>query len=352
VTIPEGTGAARARLLSLPTAEIGSWPTPLERIDRFARAVRPDSPAEVYIKRDDVQGVALAGNKIRKFELVIGDALASGYDTLVTTGAIQSNSARTGAAAAAVSGLDCVLLLSGREPSTPTANLLLDQLLGADVRFAGNAGWKELNAGVDAIVEELTDAGRRGFAAPVGCSSPLGSLGFAKAFLELDTQLTERGIEPTAIVHTTTSGGTHAGLLVGRALTDRNVRLIGVDAGRMYRDHPAVLAEMAKAAAGLIDLDLALDPADIELVTDQVGASYGRHTDAGHEAIALLATTEAIITDPIYSGKGLAGLIALLRDETEVALPGGPVVFWHTGGFHALFDPVHGDQLPGLGQSR
>jgi 1-aminocyclopropane-1-carboxylate deaminase/D-cysteine desulfhydrase len=335
---------ARQRLMALPTAGLGSWPTPIERIDRFARAVRPDPPPEIYIKRDDVQGVALAGNKVRKFDLVVGDALAAGYDTLVTTGAIQSNSARTGAAAAAATGLDCVLYLSGTEPASSTANLLLDRLLGADIRFAGNVGWKELNEGVDNIVAELAAAGRRAFAAPVGCSSPLGSLGFARAFLELDAQLTESSVEPAAIVHTTTSGGTHAGLLVGRALSGRDVPVVGVDAGRMYRDHPGVLANMAHAAADVIGLDLELDPDDIDLVTDQVGESYGRHTDAANEAIALLARTEAIITDPIYSGKGLAGLVAMLRAGDRVD---GPVVFWHTGGFHALFDPAHGGRTTG-----
>ncbi|MGI9616751.1 MAG: 1-aminocyclopropane-1-carboxylate deaminase/D-cysteine desulfhydrase [Acidimicrobiales bacterium] len=339
--------AARDRLLALPTAGLGAWPTPLQRIDRFARAVDPVSPPEVYIKRDDVQGVALAGNKVRKFDLVIGDALVNGVDTIVTTGAIQSNSARTGAAAAAATGLDCVLLLSGREPASSTANLLLDRLLGADVRFAGNVGWRELNDGVDAIVAELAAKGHKALAAPVGCSSPLGSLGFARAFLELDAQLTEAGIEPSAIVHTTTSGGTHAGLLVGRALTGRAVPVIGIDAGRMYRDQPAVLAKMANAAADLLDFDPGLVADDVVLVTDQVGDSYGRHTSAGAEAIGMLARTEAIITDPVYSGKGLAGLVAMLRGESAVELTEGPVVFWHTGGFHALFDPNHGDQMIG-----
>lgn len=341
--------AATERLLALPTAGLGVWPTPLHRLDRFAHAIRPDSPPELYIKRDDVQGVALAGNKIRKFDLVVGDALARGHDTLVTTGAIQSNSARTGAAAAAATGLDCILLLAGHEPDRPSANLLLDQLLGAEVRFAGDVSWKALNEGVDAIVAELRDADRRPFAAPVGCSSPLGSLGFARAFLELDQQLAAAELDPSAIVHTTTSGGTHAGLLVGRALSGRDVRLVGVDAGRMHRDHPDVLVTMARAAAELIDFELDLAPEEIDLVTDQVGESYGHHTDAANAAIGLLASTEAILTDPIYSGKGLAGMISLATSEGphRSALGDGPIVFWHTGGFHALFDPAHGGRLTG-----
>ncbi len=349
--LTDGAVTATERLLALPTAGLGTWPTPLQRVDRFAAAVRPDSPPELYIKRDDVQGVALAGNKIRKFDLVIGDAIAAGHDALVTTGAIQSNSARTGAAAAAATGLDCVLLLSGDEPEASTGNLLLDRLLGAEVRFAGDVSWKALNDGVAAIVAELEAAGRRPVAAPVGASSPLGSLGFARAFLELDQQLTEAGVEPSAIVHTTTSGGTHAGLLVGRAISGRDVRIVAVDAGRMYPDHVATLVSMAEAAAAVIGVELDLKPDAIDLVTDQVGQSYGHHTAAANGAIALLAGTEAILADPVYSGKGLAGLVSLITGSSgtggQPPLGDGPVVFWHTGGYHALFDPTHGDQLAG-----
>lgn len=330
--------AASARLDALPTAGLGTWPSPLHRLDRFGAALDLPAGTEVWIKRDDVQGVALAGNKVRKYDLVLGQALADGYDTLVTTGAAQSNSARAGAAAAAAVGMGCVLLLSGDEPGLATGNLLLDQLLGADIRFAGKVGWQELNEGVRDLVLDLAAAGRTALAAPVGCSTPLGALGFAKAFIELDQQLSAAGLDPTAIVHTTTSGGTHAGLLVGRAITGRPVRLIGVDAAAMFAEPTAALAELAAEAAQLIEVDLHIDPADVELVTSQLGERYGAHTEAGNRAIRLLAQTEAIVTDPIYSAKGLAGLVELLRSEAL----SGPVVFWHTGGYHALFDPSHG----------
>jgi len=328
----------RQRLDALPSAPLGAWPTPLQRLERFTAATGPAEGTEVWIKRDDVQGVALAGNKVRKFELVLGQALADGYDTLVTTGAAQSNSARAGAASAAAVGMGCVLLLSGHPPPQPTANLLLDRLLGAEIRFAGDASWSELNRGVDELVAELARAGRKALAAPVGCSSPLGALGFARAFLELDAQLTAAGVDPSAIVHTTTSGGTHAGLLVGRALTGRSVRLIGVDAAAMFPRAGDALAGLAHDAATLIGLDLDLRPDDIEVISTQLGARYGAHTRAANDAISVLARTEAIIADPIYSGKGLAGLIELVSSGSLA----GPVVFWHTGGYHALFEPGHG----------
>lgn len=327
----------RQRLEQLPAAGLGQWPTPLERLDRFGAAVG----CEVWIKRDDIQGVALAGNKVRKYELVLGRALADGVDTLVTAGAIQSNSARAGAASAVRAGMDCVLFLSGDAPEQPFANLLLDRLLGADVRFAGDADWRALNDGVDAIVGELGEQGRHALAAPVGCSSPLGALGFALAFLELDAQLTAVGVEPEAIVHTTTSGGTHAGLLVGRELTDRKVRLVGVDAAAMFDDPADALIGLARRSAEMIGLDLDVDASQVEVVTNQIGRRYGAHTPEAVTAIGLLARTEAIITDPVYSGKGLAGLIDLVRTGALT----GPIVFWHTGGYHALFDPTHGTPL-------
>lgn len=326
--------AALANLDALPVANLGHWPTPLDRLERFGAALG----TEVWIKRDDVQGVALAGNKIRKFRLAIGEALAAGCDTLVTTGAAQSNSARTGASAAAAVGMSAILLLSGDEPDEPYANLLLDHLVGAELRFAGDANWRELNVGVEAIVAELAEQGRKGFAAPVGCSSPLGSLGFALGYLELREQLTAAGVTPGAIVHTSTSGGTHAGLLVGRSLAGDQTRIIGVDAGRMYRDQQATLCTMAAKSAALIGHDFGLEPNQVEMLDTQVGRSYGRATEAGTEAINLLASTESIIVDPVYSGKGVAGLIELAR----AGQLDGPVVFWHTGGFHALFDPRYG----------
>ncbi|MEM9033231.1 MAG: pyridoxal-phosphate dependent enzyme [Actinomycetota bacterium] len=317
------------RLLALPRTGLVT-PTPLQRLDRFGALLG----AEIWCKRDDIGPVALAGNKIRKFDLVLAEAIAQGCDTLVTTGAAQSNSARAGASAAAATGLASMLILSGAEPAAPTANLLLDRLVGAEVRFAGEVGWAELNALVDDAVAEVAARGRRAYAAPVGCSSPLGSLGFALAFLELEGQLREADVEPSAIVHTSTSGGTHAGLLVGRALVGSDVPIVGIDAGFGHPDPNGVLDRLARRAADLIDLDL--DEPGADLRDDWIGDGYGIPSPAGGEAIDLLARSEAIVTDPVYSGKGLAGLVDLIRSGAI----DGPVVFWHTGGFHAWFDPT------------
>ena len=326
------------QLGALPSANLGHWPTPFHRLDRFSEAVG----AEVWIKRDDVQGAALAGNKIRKFNLVLGQALADGVDTIVTTGAIQSNSARTGAVAAAALGMEAHLVLGGSAPAEPQANLLIDHLVGANLHFTGDATWEERNRCVDDLVERLNAEGRNAVGAPVGCSSPLGALGFAQAFVELEAQVAAAGISPTAVVHTTSSGGTHSGLLVGRALSASmaGIPVIGVDVGRMYPDMAQVYVDLALEAAVIIGLDLPLATSDVQLI-DQTGEAYAVPTPEGDEAVRLLAQTEGILVDPVYSGKGLAGLISLVRNGQL----DGPVVFWHTGGYHALFDSQHGSPL-------
>lgn len=328
---------AVAALQALPNAELGHWPTPLHQLERFGAELG----AEIWIKRDDIQGVALAGNKIRKFNLVLGQAVAEGCDTLVTTGAVQSNSARTGASAAAALGLDAILLLEGDEPPEALANLLLDRLVGAEVRFAGDVSWKALNDGVDSIVAELAASGRKGYAAPVGCSTPLGSLGFALAFLELEEQLIQAGVTPSALVHTSTSGGTHAGLLAGRSMAGSSMRIIGVDAGFGYSDPDVELHRLAAKTAAVVGHDLNLDVSQMEVATNYIGQGYAKPNPAANDAIKLLSSTEAILTDPVYSGKGLAGLVDMVtKGELQ-----GPVVFWHTGGYHALFDPEFGSTL-------
>lgn len=328
------TAAARAALDALPRAGLVPAPTPLVHLPRFSAVIG----AEVWCKRDDVGGPGLAGNKARKFDLLFGQALADGCDTVVTTGALQSNSARTAAAAAASAGMACVLVLRGHEPAAWAANALLDRLFGAEVRFAGDVGWGELDALVDGAAGEARAAGRRPFTAPVGASSPLGALGFAAAHLELTAQCEAAGIAPAAAYHASTSGGTHAGLLVGLALAGGGPRPHAVAAGALSADPAAAVAGLAARAAALVGLDPGRLP-DPSLDVAHIGDAYGVPTGAAAEAIALLARTEGIVCDPVYSGKALAGLVA----DARAGRVGRPVVFWHTGGWHVLFDPAYGD---------
>lgn len=334
------------RLEALPRIALTPLPTPLHRLPRFSEALG----ADVWIKRDDMGSVALAGNKVRKYELLLGQALAEGADTLITTGALQSNSARAGAAAAAQLGLRCVLVLTGEPPAERRANLLLDDLFGADVRFVGRLAWSELAPVLDATAAEVTRAGGRPYVAPVGASSPLGSLGFALAYRELLDQLRQAGLgggehgdatEPL-LVHTSTSGGTHAGLVVGRELSGRGPRPIGVDAGRVLPDPARDLARMATEAAAMIGLDRHFAAEEIAVELGYAGPAYGSITEEGVAAIRLLAATEGIVADPVYSAKGLAAVVELARSSRH---GGRPIVFWHTGGWHANFDPHYGDAL-------
>src|SRR4051794_9973356 len=326
----------------LPRATLAPLPTPLHHLPRFNAAVG----AEGWIKRDDVGALGLAGNKVRKLEFVLGAARRDGADALVIVGAEQSNACRAAAAACATLGMRCVLVLSGDEPDRATGNLLLDRLYGAEVRFAGTTDWAALAEAADRATAELRSAGASPATLPVGASSPLGAVGFAVAWFELLEQLDALDVAAATVVHASSSGGTHAGLVAGRHLTERGprVRAIGV-ADDIYPDMPARYAEIATGAARLLGADAAISPGDLWLDMGFLGAGYAVPTDEALAAIRVLARTEGIACDPVYSGKALAAVVAAARGgEVE-----GATVFWHTGGHHALFAPRFGDAVPAEG---
>jgi 1-aminocyclopropane-1-carboxylate deaminase/D-cysteine desulfhydrase-like pyridoxal-dependent ACC family enzyme len=326
----------------LPRVPLVSLPTPLERLARFGAAIS----AEVWTKRDDMGALGLAGNKVRKLEFVLAAARADGADAVVIVGAEQSNACRAAAAACARLGLRCLLVLSGEPPERATGNLLLDRLFGAEVVFAGTTDWATLAAAAEEATERLRAKGATPCALPVGASSPLGAVGFAVAWFELLEQLDAAGIAAATVVHASSSGGTHAGLVAGRRLTGRGprIRAIGV-ADDIYPDMPARYAELATDAARLLGArggDGAITPDDLWLDMGFLGDGYAVPTAGANEAIRLLARTEAIVCDPVYSGKALAAVVAAARAGE---LAGGATVFWHTGGYHALFAPRLGDAV-------
>lgn len=318
---------------ALARVELAQLPTPLVPARRFGDAIG----AEIWIKRDDIGSIGLAGNKVRKLEYVVADALAAGARTLVTAGAAQSNHARATACAAAALGLRCVLVLGGDHPDRAAGNLLLDALFGAELRFAGTEDWGAINRAMDRVVAEERAAGADPYLIPLGCSSPLGAVGFVAAYAELLDQLHATGVEATEIWHASTSGGTQAGLTLGRMLAGEGPEIRGVSAGVVWRDAATALARHATAAAALLGSGVSVAPGDINLDVDWVGEGYGIPTAAGREAIDLLARNEGILCDPVYSGKGLAGLVGAAR----AGRLRGPVVFWHTGGVPVVFDPAH-----------
>jgi L-cysteate sulfo-lyase len=303
-------------------------PTPLERADRLGAALGL-APGRLWVKRDDCTGLATGGNKARKLELLLDDALGAGCDVLVTAGGPQSNHARSTAAAAARAGIACVLAFNSEPPPQNEANQLLDVLFGAERRFLGPLAMDELNAVVEETAAELRADGRRPYVIPIGGSSPLGASAYVTAAEEIVTAL---GHDDVLVVTATGSGGTQAGL----AARLGHGRVIGVDVGALA-DPAAVVRRLAIEVAALAGLPI---PAgEPQLVRDQVGDGYGAPTGACRRAIRLAARSEGLLLDPVYSGKALAGLAAM-------AAPGSPaptrldaraVVFLATGGVPALF---------------
>jgi D-cysteine desulfhydrase family pyridoxal phosphate-dependent enzyme len=312
-------GVARVRLAQLPT--------PLEPMDRFSEWL---GGPRVLVKRDDLTGLALGGNKARKLEFLCGEAQAQGCDVLVTGGGAQSNHARMTAAAANRLGFDCHLAVGGKEPGLYSGNLLLVRVLGATLHFTGADSYYDVESAIEQVAAQLVADGRRPFAMPIGGASVTGATAFAWAADELLAQVEEDGHGSVDwIVVADGSGGTHAGLLAGLG---GRARVLGVDVGTRP-DLDDVIPRLAVESAARAGRST---PGG-ELVLDhsRFGDGYGAVTDGALEAIERVAGLEGIVLDPVYTGKAMAGLIAAVRERRL----GGAntVVFWHTGGAIALF---------------
>lgn len=333
--MPAGSIAdLRDRLNRFPRVGLAHLPTPLEPLKRLTAHLGGPT---IWVKRDDLTGVGLGGNKLRKLDFVLQEALAAGADTLVSGGVVQSNSQRQVAAAAARLGLDCHLAVYHGRLAAPTAayetsgNALLNRLFGATLHHVDWTG--DRNDAIEALASQLKDEGRRPFVVPYGVSNALGAVGYATAALEIAAQCEELGVEPRAIVHCSGSGGTQAGLAVGASVALPDTAVVGVD---IDAEPDRVRADVQRYASGAADLIGIPMPADaIEVVAGHAGPAYGLPHDATIEAIRLAGRLEALVLDPVYSGKGLAGLIALVGQGRWTA--GDHVVFVHTGGMPALF---------------
>ncbi|RME09991.1 MAG: D-cysteine desulfhydrase family protein [Ardenticatenia bacterium] len=314
---------------NVPRVELLAEPTPLMRLHRFTRAVAPEGPI-IWMKRDDLTPLVMGGNKVRKLEFLLAEALAQGCDTVITLGAWQSNHACQTAAAARKLGLRAVLLLRGDPQAPRVGNLLLDTLLGAEIRLDPHPprDWGER------VKAELEAEGRRVYFIPYGGSNATGALGYAAAGVELAQQLAAHGIEPAEIVITSSSGGTQAGLLLAQAAGFFSAPILGVSVDERTPELTDKVISIARAAA--VRYGLRTPAVEAVRVTDAyVGPGYARLTPGARYAIHLLAQTEGILTDPVYTGKALAGLVDMARSGRWK--PGEHVVFWHTGGLPALF---------------
>jgi D-cysteine desulfhydrase len=301
---------------------LSTWPTPVEPMPRLAAALGLDAD-DLWIKRDDLTGLGGGGNKVRKLEWTVGEALDAGADTLVTVGAAQSNHARLTAAAGARLGLDVVLVFPGTAPDagSGTGNLVLDGLFGARVLWAGDGEPSALAGVAEDVCGQLRREGALPYLIPFGGSSPTGAHGYVECGEELHAQLP--GL--AHVVVALGSGGTMAGLVV--ALGEE--RVLGVHCGAVG-EPAAIVADLAGAVA-----HRAVDPGSLRVRTDQVGAGYATLHEPVMEAMRTAAGTEGVALDPTYTGRAMAGLIAAVRDGD--IRRGQRTVFLHTGGLPGLF---------------
>lgn len=323
------------RLHALPRLRLGIEPTPLEEAPRLAEALGEGS-TRVLVKRDDWTGFGLGGNKVRKLEMELAPERTEGIDVLVTAGGVQSNHARVTAAAAARLGKRCILVLSGEPPDPPRGNALLHRLFGAEIVMVERG--EERSAGMARVAEEAHDRGQNALVIPIGASTPLGALGYARAALEADDQLAGAGSgSRTWIFVASGSCGTLAGLALGFRLAGRDdVRLVGVSDGEPREGILRTTEELATGAAALLGWNDARGLTDRVRATDAfAGEGYGIASREGDVATRLFARRAGIVLDPVYTAKAAAGMIDWIRKGRVSS--GETVIFWHTGGHPALF---------------
>jgi 1-aminocyclopropane-1-carboxylate deaminase/D-cysteine desulfhydrase-like pyridoxal-dependent ACC family enzyme len=307
-----------------PRISLLAGPTPVEEMSRLRAVLGSRGVPKLLVKRDDAIPFGFGGNKVRKLEFALAEAMAGGADTIVTVGGVQSNHARATAAASAKLGLKCVLIINGSPQERPTANALLDRLLGAEIEYIPSRN--ERAEASERVMGRLAHSGRTPFFLPLGASTPVGALGFVNAVAELIGQ----GITPDVIVHACSSGGTQAGLIAGAALHGLNVRVIGISADDPAADVAATVRRIVRGIDGLGSFD-----GEVDVDDSRVGDGYGIPTDASREAQQLFARTEALFVDHTYTAKAAGALISYVREKRFA--PDQTVLFWHTGGQVGLF---------------
>ncbi|HXY31989.1 MAG TPA: D-cysteine desulfhydrase family protein [Gemmatimonadaceae bacterium] len=329
ISLSSDFSLALTRAAAIPSLDLARSPTIIEEMSRLRTAL--GGGPRLFVKRDDSIPFGFGGNKVRKLQIVGAEALAAGADTLVTVGGIQSNHARVTAAMAARLGMRCVLIANGVAPRRPTANALLDHLLGAEVEYINSRD--DRAPAMHAVVERLRRAGRVPWPIPLGASTPLGAIGFVRAIGEMLEQMPA----PDVIVHATSSGGTQAGLIAGCALHRITTRVVGVSADDPAAAVGAQVREIVAGIGTLLGIDGGALASMRPIIVDDghVGEGYGLSSPASLEAQNLAARTEALFVEHTYTAKALGALIAMVRDgrirEGETAL------FWHTGGQTTLF---------------
>ena len=293
---------------------------------------------QLYVKRDDCTGLATGGNKTRKLDFLMGDALARGADSIITQGAVQSNHVRQTSAAAAKLGLKCHVLLERRVPGVSTdyettGNVFLDRLYGAEIEF--RPAGADLNLACDEVADQLRQDGAKPYVIPGGGSNPIGALGYASCALEILTQANDMGLRVDHIVHATGSAGTQAGLVAGLEGCNAGIGVQGISVRNPKVKQEETVYRLASETADYLGIQGGIARERVIADDGYVGPGYGQATPEMVEAVKLMALNEGILLDPVYSGKGMAGLIDLVR--RGVFTEQDNVVFLHTGGAAALF---------------
>jgi D-cysteine desulfhydrase len=323
--VTDARAAASAALTGLPRTPLATLPTPLQRAPRLSEAVG----VEVWVKRDDLTGLLLGGNKARKLEFLAGEALARGADTLVTGGGAGSNHAQLTAAACARLGLGCVLVCYGEAPASEPPGLRVSRRLGAEVLFTGSPERASVDARLEEVAAKLAAEDRHPYVIPRGGASAVGAVGYAAAAPELAEQLEDAGVERATVLLATGSCGTQAGLVAGAALlAGQRFGVVGVPVSRPPEECTDRIARLATGCAERLGSPRTFAAADVHLLGGYLGPGYGRASPDGDAAALLAARTEGLLLDPVFTAKAMAALVA----EARAGRLAGPVVFLHTGG--------------------
>lgn len=309
----------------LPRVKLAHLPTPIHPLPRLSTEL---GGPQLWVKRDDMTGLAFGGNKIRKLEFLLAEAQAQNARTLITRGAIQSNHCRQTAAAAACQGLDCILVLTGNPPQTTTGNTLLDQLLGAQIVWTED---RDLDIAFQEIFEQAYSDGRQPYLIPYGGSNPVGASAYSAAMAEF----MEQNTPIDRIVFATSSGGTQAGMIVGASLHGYTGKITGISINPPAIKIKPQIAALATETAALLNHPLEITADQVEVNDSYLGGGYGVVSDLERNAIRLFAQQEGLLLDPVYTGRAAGGLIDLIRSG-EIGSE-ERVLFWHTGGTPALF---------------
>ena len=320
--------------MKLPRIRIAHLPTPIEPLPRLSALL---GGPRLWVKRDDLTGLAMGGNKVRKLEFLFAEALANGAKTLVTVGAAQSNHCRLTAALAARYGLGCILVLTGDAGQEPSGNLVLAELFGAEIIWTTR---ENRDVALKNAFSTAWETGRRPYLIPLGGSTPVGALGYTAAFEEF---LDQNVIHPDWIVVASSSGGTQAGLALGARRVHWRGKVLGISIDQPDTELRAGVADLASQSADRAGESLRIQPDEIVVNAGYLGGGYAVLGDGEVEAIRLFARHEGLLLDPVYTGRAAAGMIDLIRKG--FFKPDETVLFWHTGGTPALFADGYRTQL-------